>query len=290
MHLIKPLRPNSFRILITTLALLLGAILNAAHAAPQKSEHIYRFNPNISLDIYHTPASTPAPVLVYVHGGAWVRGKRSAVQSKPAHFTAKGYVFVSLDYRLVPQTTVSGQLQDIDLALAWLHKNIAAFGGDPANIHLMGHSAGAHLVSMTAIAPLKNARALLASGAIRSVISNDTRAYDIPRVAKESRSGTLPKLYLNAFGTDQKYWQQMSPITHIKPAQKYPAFLLLYSGQGRAAVRASFAADFKRQLKRGGTSVEIFNGQQFNHREINIMIGQNPNLTRTIDRFLARHH
>lgn len=177
-------------------------------------------------------------------------------------------------------------MQDIDAALGWLQKNIGRFGGDPTNMHLFGHSAGAHLVSMTAVRPLKNAHHLLASGAIRSVISNDTRAYDIAQIAATSPRGQLPKLYQRAFGSDPAVWRGLSPTHYVKYRRKYPAFLLLYSGQGRASLRADSATNFAAHLKRSDTPIQLFDGRHYSHTEINKKIGTAADLTHAINDFL----
>ncbi len=241
------------------------------------------------LDVYSAPGLKDAPVLVYVHGGAWVAGSKSAVHAKPAHFTGAGYVFVSLDYRLAPGATVQDQLNDIDTALGWIAANIARFGGNADSIQLMGHSAGAHLVSMAVLAPGANTRALLARNALRGVISNDTRAYDIARIATRSPAGKLPRLYANVFGPDPARWQALSPIHQIRTDASIPPFLLLYSGQGNARVRASFARDFADALKRVGVPVTLFDGARYSHRTINTGIGKTADITAAIDNFLAQN-
>jgi len=260
-------------------------------ASLQKSTYSYR--PELGaaspqLDVYTVAASKDAPVLVYVHGGAWAVGSRTAVHDKHNHFTGLGFVFVSLDYRLVPKARVDEQLGDIDAALAWVHENIVEFGGDPANLHLMGHSAGAHLVAMTGVAPGPVAKRLINNGALRSVIANDTRAYDIARIAASARGGNLPRLYRRAFGTDPETWQALSPQNRVNDAGKLPAFLLLYSGQGAGNSRDDFANDFADRLRRAGGKAAVFDGSAYSHRDINRGIGVIPELTNAIDSFLGK--
>ena len=258
----------------------------------QKSTDSYRAELGAAspqLDVYTVAANKDAPVLVYVHGGAWAAGSRTAVHDKHSHFTDLGYVFVSVDYRLVPDASVIEQLGDIDAALGWVHKNIAGFGGDPANLHLMGHSAGAHLVAMTGVAPGPVAKRLIDQGALRSVIANDTRAYDIARIAAGARGGNLPRLYRRAFGTDPETWQALSPHHRVNDAGKLPAFLLLYSGQGAGNSRDDFANDFADRLRRAGGQAGVFDGSAYSHRDINQGIGVIPDLTRAIDSFLDKN-
>jgi len=152
---------------------------------------------------------------------------------------------------------------------------------------LMGHSAGAHLVSMTAIAPLAMTRGLIDRGAIRSVITNDTRAYDLVRIPTVSRGGEMPRLYANVFGRDPNIWAQYSPIHRLNANRPIPPFLILYSGQGDEAVRAAFARDFATALAGSGTQAVVFDGRSYSHSQINKKIGTAPDITSAIDAFLA---
>ncbi|MCC2033811.1 carboxylesterase/lipase family protein [Microbacterium allomyrinae] len=124
-----------------------------------------------------TPAdrgAEPLAVLVFVHGGALTRGSAALTAYDGASFARHGIVFVSVQYRLgqegfavlddVPQNL--GVL-DQEAALRWVRREVAAFGGDPARITVMGHSAGAN--TLTALLALPHAaelfdRAILQSG------------------------------------------------------------------------------------------------------------------------------
>ncbi len=280
---------------IVALALGLVTVAQAAQAGSASAQptatRSYRADlgsASPSLDIYAPADLSNAPVMVYVHGGAWVAGNKRAVHAKPAHFNGLGMVFVSVDYRLVPTVRVEDQLQDIDRALGWIASNIGRFGGNSREIWLMGHSAGAHLVTQATLAPGPQTRALIDAGALRGVIANDTRAYDIPRIAKSAPGGTLPKLYARVFGPDPGRWTSLSPIYRITPGQTIPDFLVLHSGQGNAAQRAGFARDFAAALARNGVRVTLFDGRKYSHRQINTGIGTARDITSAIDGFLAR--
>jgi len=238
------------------------------------------------LDVYWRDGVTNAPVMIYVHGGSWTAGSRSDVAAKPEFFTDLGYVFVSLDYRLVPQVTVDDQLADIDAALGWISANIADFGGDAGNLHLQGHSAGAHLVTMAVVRPGANAARLIADGALRSVISNDTLTYDIPRIASNAPGGRLPDPFGLPFGNDPAQWKRYSPFYQIRKGQKYPAFLVMYSGEGAGHIRAGIAQDFASQLRAAGTEASVFDGSKYNHHQIGDLVGTASDISRAIRDFL----
>lgn len=103
------------------------------------------------LDIYPAAdAAGPAPVFVFIHGGYW-RLLDAADSGFMAPFlTAAGACVVAVNYALAPGASLDEIVRQCRAALAWLHANIAGFGGDPARLHVAGSSAGAHLAAMLA--------------------------------------------------------------------------------------------------------------------------------------------
>lgn len=100
------------------------------------------------LDIV-APSNLPScalPVLMFVHGGAFVRGNKKETShiysNVAAEFARHGFVAVNVEYRLAPQATWPAAAQDVARAVRWVASNIGSHGGDRARIVLMGHSAG----------------------------------------------------------------------------------------------------------------------------------------------------
>jgi acetyl esterase/lipase len=105
------------------------------------------------LDIWRfstTPSN--APVIYYVHGGAWTFGdKREQGRPMLHEFVRRGWIVVAVNYRLAPGFAWPAQIDDVTWALGWIKKNIAAYGGDPERIVVAGGSAGGHLASLLAL-------------------------------------------------------------------------------------------------------------------------------------------
>src|SRR5688500_12082824 len=83
------------------------------------------------LDIYALKDAKDLPVVLWIHGGGWEVGDKSAVQIKPQAFTERGFVFVSTNYRLLNTVEIQTIFRDVAKSLGWVHKNIASHGGDP---------------------------------------------------------------------------------------------------------------------------------------------------------------
>jgi len=100
------------------------------------------------LDLFPVAASTPAPLLAFIHGGYWQALDKSDYSYLAAPFVEAGIAFASLNYSLAPDSKIGTMIDQVRRALAWLHRHAAAQGSDPARIVVAGHSAGGHLAAM----------------------------------------------------------------------------------------------------------------------------------------------
>lgn len=115
-----------------------------------------------------------APVMVFIHGGGFVVGSKDAPVSDGSEFARSGVVCVAINYRLgidgflpVPGAPTNLGLRDMIFALGWVQRNIAAFGGDPANVTVFGESAGAMAIASLVTSPAAKGlfrRAIIESG------------------------------------------------------------------------------------------------------------------------------
>jgi arylformamidase len=117
----------------------------------------YGDDPRHRLDLFRKPETAGAPVLVYVHGGGFVRGDKRSPGGAPFYdnvgdFAARnGMVGVTITYRLAPDHPWPAGPEDIAALVGWLRANVVDHGGDPQRIFLCGSSAGAvHVASYVA--------------------------------------------------------------------------------------------------------------------------------------------
>ena len=109
----------------------------------------YGTHPRQQLDVY-VPDSRPssAPVVVFFYGGSWNSGSKNDYAFVGKALAARGFVTVVADYRLVPNVRFPDFLTDCANAVAWTHANVTSYGGNPARIFVLGHSAGAYNAAM----------------------------------------------------------------------------------------------------------------------------------------------
>lgn len=235
-----------------------------------------------NVDLYRLPkTATFPPLVVFVHGGGWRRGNEKLVDDKPEYFTSLGYAFASIGYRMLPDTHVEQQAEDVGAAIRMLHQRGRELGFDPDRIILVGHSAGAHLVSMMGTNPVYTANAF---SAIRGVLPIDGAGYDVALQMKQSPF-ISKKLYEPAFGTDPARQRALSPITYAG-APDVRSWFMLYSSERRDSPKQNqlLAA----AVKRGGAETEML-ALPLGHGPINIKLGTKGYKGNTaIEKWLAK--
>ena len=110
---------------------------------------------DLKLDVYRNRSRpSAAPVLLQIHGGAWILGSKDE-QALPLinQLASDGWVCVSANYRLSPHATFPDHIIDCKRALAWIREHIADYGGDPDYVVVTGGSAGGHLAALLALTP-----------------------------------------------------------------------------------------------------------------------------------------
>ena len=234
------------------------------------------------MDIYLPPQPRGAPVLVMVHGGAWMVGdKRMApvVDNKVAHWVqARGWVFVSVNYRMWPQADPVAQARDVAQALAAVQAQAAGWGADPARLLLMGHSAGAHLVALLGANPERARSWGLAPWA--GTVALDSAAIDLLPLMQRRHA----RFYDRVFGADPAYWRAASPTDTLAPGA--PPLLLVCSPQ-RSDGSCQQSQAFADRAHAVGVRAELL-PQDLNHRGVNEQLGlEGSAYTAAVDTFAA---
>ncbi|MGE0435367.1 MAG: alpha/beta hydrolase [Steroidobacteraceae bacterium] len=239
----------------------------------------YGSDPAQTLDLYRPAKATGAPILIMVHGGGWWRGDKAnpvVVDNKVGHWIPRGYILASVNYRTVPQADPLAQAADVAEAVAFLQAHARKWGGDPARVVLMGHSAGAHLVVLLAAAPQVAARAGVKPWL--GTIALDSAAYDVVRIMRARHLD----LYDRAFGTDEQLWRAASPTLRLETP---PAPVLLACSTRRvdACPQAEAFAAKVRSLQGRAAIIRL----DMTHGDINGLLGTGDEYTGEVDAFLG---
>lgn len=219
-----------------------------------------------------------APILFMVHGGGWQRGDKTArgtVQNKINYFLPRGYMFVSVNYRLGPEVDPATQVDDVAAALAYVQRHAANWGGDGSRIVLMGHSAGAHLVTMLTSAPEIGQR--LGVEPWLGTVSLDSAAYNVV----ELMGNRHRSLYDRAFGNDPLFWELTSPALRLHSAP--PPMLLVCST--RWAHSCQQAVAYAEAVGSFGGTITL-ERVALRHNDVNRRVGVPGRLTDAIVNFM----
>jgi len=256
----------------------------ASHATPLPAgtrverDIAYGPDPAQRLDVYLPPHAEHAPVIFMVHGGAWMIGDKDSsgvVSNKVAHWLPAGYIVMSINYRLSPSANPVEQADDVARALAYAQGNARRWGADPARFVLIGHSAGAHLVSLLsadpAIATHQGARPWLGT------VSLDSAAYNVVQLMQSHHLD----LYDRVFHADQELWREASPTLRLSRAS-VPMLLVCSSRRSNSCPQAdAFAA---KAITLGGHATVL--PVDKTHMQINQQLGTPGSYTDAVDSFL----
>ena len=236
------------------------------------------------IDVYLPPAAAipagGAPMLVMVHGGAWMFGNKTSlgvVGHKLEHWVAHGWIFVSVDNRLVPEADPLAQAEDVARAVALVQARAAEWGGAPRRLILMGHSAGAHLVALLGASPAWAARFGAAPWAGTVVL--DSAALDLVDLMAKRH----PRFYDRVFGADTAAWPAMSPTAHLG-ADATP--MLLVCSTLRLDDSCGQSERFAARVVAAGGAAQV-RSEKLMHNRIDVDVGLPGQYTDAIDAFIA---
>lgn len=248
--------------------------VRVVHDVPYGGDPAQRF------DVYMPPQATVrAPVIFMVHGGGWRRGDkamRSVVENKVARWVPKGFVLISTNYRLLPGTAPIEQARDVARALAAAQAQAAGWGADRDKFIVMGHSAGAHLVSLLSAEPSM----AFDQGALPwlGTVSLDSAAINVVAIME----GPHLPLYDAAFGSDPAYWRAASPLQQLHAAGA--PFMAVCSTRRRESCPQSHNFVAKATSLHMRAQVQ---GEDLSHREIDVELGKPIEYTRQVEAFMA---
>ena len=255
------------------------------------------------LDLYLPRMPSPPPLIVYLHGGAWLLGKRTDHAERLRALASCGVAVASIDYRLAHQAPYPAQYEDVVTAMRWLNDNAQDLGHTPGELTLMGASAGAHLAALASLTyrddhPKVTAFVGLFGNYDLSAAGDAIRPQQGLPIPAEIQEATLPRgfdrmpspLALRALlaGTspdrmDERTLRDLSPIFQV--AADAPPSLLLH-GTHDAVSSHVRSERFVAAAKAEGMTAELILVRDANHEGSEF---DNVNVLKMIAAFVRRY-
>jgi acetyl esterase/lipase len=205
----------------------------------------------------HRAGVTGAPVMVYVHGGAWTVGdKREQGRPMLYELVSRGWVCVVINYRLSPRATWPDHIVDVKRALAWVREHIAEYGGDPRSVAISGGSAGGHLCALAALTAnqpewqpgFESAdTSVMACVPFYGVMDLTGLQPDTGLYGRGLRRLLERQVMKSRYATDPTVFEQASPTARVHAGA--PPFLV-FQGDNDTLVPVAMARTFVAELRR----------------------------------------
>jgi acetyl esterase/lipase len=260
-------------------------VLVAASAAGAEAQQTTRNIPYVAagherqvLDVHAPAGAKHLPVVLWIHGGGWMTGDKTNVADKPRAFTTAGFVFVSINHRLLPNVEMGDIIRDVAKAMRWTHDNIATYGGDPARVLVMGHSSGGQLAAITCVDDRYLGDEGMSLSMIKGCVPVDADTFDVPAIIEmaetRARVHGLPMPtygHRQKFGNDPAKHVDFSTVTHVARGKGIPPFLILHIG-GNPDTTAQ-ARRLANVLKAADIPVRVVSAPEATHTTLNDDLG-----------------
>lgn len=189
-------------------------------------------NPKHRLDVYAPAGAKQRPVVHFVHGGYWIEGDKDfhaaltgLYGSIGVALAKRGIVTVVQSYRLSPEASIAGIVDDVMAGLRWTEQHAGEHGGDPARLFMMGHSAGGHLVALAGSDESLHRSRGMDPRAVRGYIPLSA-VWDIGGMADAHDAAWNAQVTIPVFGADRARWAERSPLDRLHAGMQ-PFFVVV---------------------------------------------------------------
>jgi len=243
---------------------------------------------NLKLDIYHAKnISESAPLLLFIHGGAWKKGNKHDYLRYLVDFARKGYVTATVQYRFSNKVKFPAQLQDVKAAIRWLKKNADNYNINSKKVAVIGGSAGGHLAMMagytSGISEFNEETESPYSSEVQAVVNLYGPADLTTEYAREQSSVT--NLIGKKYNEAPELFQKASPTNYIT-ADDPPT--LIFQGTIDELVPFSQSDNLTKQLENAGAQVEYHKLEGWPHT-MDLSVEVNEYCQFYMDRFFKKH-
>lgn len=213
-----------------------------------------------SLDVFWNDKSENSNVIFFVHGGGWLSGDKKMYREMALKMAEKGLAVILVNYRLSPGVKFPDHINDVATALFWVSKNVNSYNADPHKIFLMGHSAGAHIISLILLDHnyLKEHR--INPDDIAGLISI-SGVFEI-----KTQNGGATKRYLEMVFGNEEIWKKASCSTYIDNFKTHLPQLFITWVEGEQDLAKNESANLIKMLDNSDVEYKtfIFKGSDHN--------------------------
>ena len=229
---------------------------------------------DLRLDIYSPKSIThPLPVLLWIFGNRWSRGSKH--HPPPLYLISRGYIVISIDYRLSGEAPFPAAIEDCKAAVRWIRANAAAYHFDPDHIGAWGHSAGGHLAALLGtsggVAELEGGDNSSFSSRVQAVCdmsgpSDILQFYEAvsnsnERIARIDRS-SIEQFLGGSVEQNRAKAIAASPTTYV--SKDDPPFLIIH-GEEDMTIPVSQSEVLASKLKAAGVQVTLIMAERRGH-------------------------
>jgi arylformamidase len=211
-----------------------------------------------TLDWYSTK-EVGAPVLVWIHGGAWRNFAKKDFAFVAPPFVESGVHVVIVNFSKAPTVRIAAMIDQVRRALAWVGDNAARFGGDPARLFIGGHSSGAHMAATAVLNETTSDASRIPTVRAAFCVSG---SYDLEAVMLSARSN-----YLTMEGTEE---DDLSPARHVD--RSTTKVLIVYADNDTDEFKRH-SREYAEALRTHGLLIDEVLLPNLNHFEINASLG-----------------
>lgn len=239
------------------------------------------------LDIYHPASDTPRrpTVLLYVHGGGFIRGDKDQRRNVGWWGAQKGHTTVLMNYRLAPEVSWPAGAEDVVSAVSWLHQRLPELAGSNSQLLLIGESAGAaHAAGAALLRRLQPADWSLAGVALMSGPYDAGLEAAAPEALRIAQPDVRNEAY---FGTNRDLWRHASLLSQID-ALPFPV-LIAAAERDLLQMQVQAANLFTALTMKHGFQPELHWWRHHNHFSPGMSLGTaDQTVSRALEAFAAR--
>lgn len=234
-----------------------GVKLTTGHRVMPNITYLTATGYDAKMDLYISRAPSPAPTLVYIHGGGWVGGSKEGSVLQLMPYLAQGWTVANVEYRLGRHALAPAAVEDARCALRWVIRRAREYNVDTTRIVLSGHSAGGHLALTTGMLPVSAGldRQCVGTSEIKvAAIVNWFGIADVVDLLEGANTQPYAVGWLGSLANREEIARRVSPLQYVRPG--LPPIITIH-GDADPTVPYQHAVRLRDALTKAGVTNEL---------------------------------